>query len=105
VRCRTGDGERWTPIYTALNLPLINEFSFDNGWESVSEAIDNYLALAGLPKRTIPIAAERAVAREESLQRQREAQIAEMRAAMARQLAQQAAVGLNRPGFRGGHLV
>jgi hypothetical protein len=93
VRCRTGDGERWTPIYTALNLPLINEFSFDNGWESVSEAIDNYLALAGLPKRTIPIAAERAVAREESLQRQREAQIAEMRVAMARQLAEQAAVG------------
>lgn len=93
VRCRTGDSEHWTPIYTALNLPLINEFSVDNGWESVSDAIDNYLALAGLPKRTIPIAAERAVAREEALRRQREAQIAEIRAAKARQLAEQAAVG------------
>ena len=44
--------ERWIPIYTALNLPLINEFSCPDGWENVSEAIDRYLALAGLPTHT-----------------------------------------------------
>ncbi|MGO9444952.1 MAG: hypothetical protein ACLPXB_09270, partial [Thiobacillaceae bacterium] len=93
VRRRQGEDVRWTPIYTALNLPLINEFSFNDGWENVSEAIDKYLFLAGLPQRTIPIAAERAIAREEVLQRQKEAQIAEARAARARQLAEQVAVG------------
>jgi Ankyrin repeats (3 copies)/AAA domain len=98
VRRRQGDEERWTPIYAALNLPLINEFSCPDGWENVSEAIDHYLALAGLPKRTVPIAAERLVAREEDLQRQKETQVAEtpaavVRAARARQLAEQAAAG------------
>lgn len=57
----------------------------------------NYLALAGLPKRTTPIAAERAVAREEALQRQREAQIAELRAARARPSANHAAAGQPEP--------
>jgi hypothetical protein len=64
----------------------------------VSDAIDHYLALAGLPKRTIPIAAERLIAREADLQRQKEARFAEtpaasVRAARARQLAEQAAAG------------
>lgn len=67
VRLRQGDEERWTPIYAALNLPLINEFSRLDSWDNVSDAIDNYLALAGLPERTMPIAVERLVAREGSL--------------------------------------
>jgi len=96
VRHRQGDEERWTPIYAALNLPLINEFSCPDGWENVSDAIDHYLALAGLPQRTVPIAAERLVAREEDLLRQKETQVVDtraptVRAARARQLAEQAA--------------
>jgi hypothetical protein len=64
VRRRQGDEELWMPIYAALNLPLINEFSRDDEWESVWDRIAEYLAMAGLPERTIPIAAERAVARQ-----------------------------------------
>ncbi|AGW88404.1 hypothetical protein N234_00090 [Ralstonia pickettii DTP0602] len=48
---------RW--VYAALNLPLINELS----WPPVWPQIDTYLALAGLPERTTPIAAERAMTR------------------------------------------
>lgn len=91
VRCRQGDEETWIPVYLALNLPLINEFSFEDGSRSVAKSIDEYLSGAGLPQRTTPIAAERAVARAEALWRQQEAQIAEARAAKARQLAEQAA--------------
>ena len=65
VRRRQGDEELWTPIFKALNLPLINEFSREDRWESVGEHIASYLAMAGLPERMIPIAAERAYAREE----------------------------------------
>ncbi len=72
VRRRQGDEELWTPIYAALNLPLINEFSRDDHWESVWDRISEYLAMAGLPERTIPVAAERAVARQEALERERE---------------------------------
>jgi hypothetical protein len=84
VRRRQGDEELWTPIYAALNLPLINEFSQEDGWESVRDQIANYLALAGMPERTIPIAVERALARKEALQREREKHEAEARAALER---------------------
>ncbi len=103
VRRRMGDDEQWIPAFAALNLPLINEFSFDNGWECVTESIDDYLSMAGLPKRSIPIAAERATAREIALEQEREAKraevreaerkIAEARTAKARQLAEQARTG------------
>ena len=33
VRRRQGGEELWTPIYAVLNLPLINEFSPEDGWE------------------------------------------------------------------------
>ncbi|SBT06526.1 Ankyrin [Candidatus Accumulibacter aalborgensis] len=66
VRRRQGDHEHWLPIYAALNLPLINEFSRTDNWDwrdSIPEAIDSYLAWAGLGRRSTPIAAERSVAR------------------------------------------
>ncbi|MFZ4539089.1 ankyrin repeat domain-containing protein [Propionivibrio sp.] len=94
VRSRWGGEERWTPVYVALNLPLINEFSCPDILDSLSEDIDRYLGLAGMGKRTIPIAAERSVAREEAWLRQREAEeklAAEAREALARRLAEEAA--------------
>ncbi|MSQ72474.1 MAG: hypothetical protein EXR27_14460 [Betaproteobacteria bacterium] len=79
VRRRQGEEEHWTPIYSALNLPLINEFSRDDGWDSVWDRIDEYLAMAGLPERTIPLAAERAVARHEAAVRELEKRQEEQR--------------------------
>lgn len=43
----------------ALNLPLISEFAYNDGWISTWDNIDRLLTLAGLPERTTPIAAER----------------------------------------------
>ncbi len=74
VRRRQGEVESWMPIYAALNLPLINEFAWENEWTGVADAIENYLESAGLPTRTTPIAAERSIARAEALQRQQEAE-------------------------------
>ncbi len=91
VRRRKGDEECWTPLYAALNLPLINEFSLDNGWDSVALSIEHYLSSAGLPERTTPIAAERALARTAALQRQREEQEAEELATIGRWRAEQTA--------------
>jgi len=82
VRRRQGDEEVWTPIYRALNLPLINEFSRDDEWESVQDRIAEYLAMAGLPEPTVPLAAERAVARQEALAREQEKRTQEERAAI-----------------------
>jgi hypothetical protein len=91
VRRRQGDDEQWLPIFAALNLPLINEFSFDNDGEGTSGAIDTCLALAGLAERKIPVATERAIARHALAQQQEEARIAEARAARARWQAETAA--------------
>lgn len=91
VRRRQGHEEHWTPIYAALNLPLINEFSREDDWESVWDRIADYLALAGMPERAIPIAAERAIARKEALAREREKHAAEARAAFERRREQPAA--------------
>ncbi|MFA7280210.1 MAG: ankyrin repeat domain-containing protein [Sterolibacterium sp.] len=63
------DGKAWMPIYQALNLTLIGEFAYDFVWTR----IDDYLAQGGLPARSVPIAAEKAVARWEAEERQREA--------------------------------
>ena len=91
VRRRQGDAETWTPIYAALNLPLINEFAHDDGWESVDDSIAEYLAMAGLPERTIPLAAERAYARQEAVVRERETREREEQAARERRLQEQVA--------------
>ncbi len=67
VRAGTGDSAAWTPLYQALNLPFINEFSWDFLWERIAYL----MAAAGLPECTVPIAAERAVARGEAAARER----------------------------------
>ena len=80
VRVRSGDDERWTPVHAALNLRLINEFSFGDVIESIGDAIDKYLLTSGLPGRTMPIAAERSMAREAALEQEIQAGRAEARA-------------------------
>jgi AAA domain len=59
VRRRHGDEETWMPIYAALNLPLINEFAVDDEWDGVGEKIAEYLGLAAMPERLIPVMGER----------------------------------------------
>ena len=63
VRRREGEAQNWVPIYTALNLPLISEFAYHDGWISTWENVDKLLTLAGLPPWTTPIAAERYAAK------------------------------------------
>ncbi len=93
VRKRQGDAEQWIPIYAALNLPLINEFALDDGWESVTDRLDEYLVAAGLPGRTIPIATERSVMRRQALALEREREEAEAQAALERQREERQAAG------------
>jgi hypothetical protein len=96
VRRRQGEAENWVPIVAALNLPLINEFSWMNEWNSVAAAIEKYLHLAGLPARTIPVAAERFLAREEALRQQELAKEETKRANLARMMAEMEALGSRR---------
>ena len=73
VRCGKGDVEVWQPIFAALNLPLINEFArshlFDYlaDWDRISE----FCELANMPIPSIPIAAEREMARREAAEKER----------------------------------
>jgi hypothetical protein len=89
VRMRTGDGEAWVPVYKVLNLAFINEFVPEHIWPR----IDDYLALAQLPERTVPIAAAEMLARRQAaMEREREAEAArealERKAAAARAASQ-----------------
>lgn len=85
---RTLDGvETWVPVYQALNLPFINQFSRQEVWPMV----DRYLELAGLPARTIPIAAERALARQQAQLEARERERREQQEALEQLLAQRQA--------------
>jgi hypothetical protein len=70
VRRRQGEEENWIPIYTALNLPLIGEFAYNDGWISTWDNIDKLVTLAGLPERTTPIAAERSAERQAAKMRE-----------------------------------
>jgi len=91
VRRRQGDEETWAPIFAALNLPLINEFSRLNDWgwpETIPKIIDRFLLLTGLPGWRVPIAAERSVARARALEEER---LVEARALQAQREAEQAA--------------
>ena len=71
VRRRRGEEEQWVPLYSALNLPLISEFAWGDGWENVWGHISEYLTLAGLPDYTTPIVAERTVARQQAAEQAR----------------------------------
>lgn len=84
---RPVETETWIPIYTALNLPLISEFAYHDIFCSTWGNIDQFLALAGLPKRTDPIAAEGFIAREEAKTRELDARKAKRLADEARRLA------------------
>ena len=94
MRSRQGVEAQWTPIYQALNLPLINEFAWgfawEKGWEGVGDRIAEYLALAGLPERTIPLAAERAIARQQGLIHEQQKREEEARTALERWREEQA---------------
>ena len=72
VRRRQGAEETWTPIYAALNLPLINEFALDDDWDGIGDKTANYLSMAGLPERTIPLVDERGVAQRTAAALERE---------------------------------
>ncbi|WP_297459816.1 UvrD-helicase domain-containing protein [Ferrovum sp.] len=69
VRCGQGEKENWEPIYAALNLPLINEFAryYQSEYLSSWDQIKQYCAMANMPNPTIPIAAEREMARRGAL--------------------------------------
>ena len=64
VRRQHGEEELWTPVYAALNLPLINEFARRDDWEGgIWDRIAEYMAMAGLPSapfRLLPNAPSRA---------------------------------------------
>ena len=70
VRCRSGGGEElWRPVFAALNLPLIGEFSTPYSRSAVNE----FLGAAGLPACPTPIMAERETARlQEEARREQE---------------------------------
>lgn len=72
VRRHQGSEDHWIPILEALNLPLISEFAYNDGWISTWENIDRLLALAGLTARTTPIAAERFVERQAAMMKELE---------------------------------
>ncbi len=97
VRRRHGEEESWTPIYAALNLPLINEFAVDDEWDGVGDKIAEYLSLAGLPERTIPVPAERLYKKREKEALVRAQQDEEFRAARIRLEAERAAQAQQAP--------
>jgi hypothetical protein len=84
VRRRQGEEENWIPIYTALNLPLISEFAYNDGWISTWDNIDKLVILAGLPERTTPIAGERFAERQAAKMRELDERRANQLAAKAR---------------------
>lgn len=60
VRCRSGAAEEsWRPIFAALNLPLVGEFSTPYSRPCVNE----YLVLADMPGCPMPIMTERQIPR------------------------------------------
>jgi hypothetical protein len=70
VRGSSSAGEEvWRPVYAALNLPLVAEFSTEYSGPYVNE----YLTLAGMPACPMPVMAERENARlHEEARRQQE---------------------------------
>jgi len=88
VRRRQGEEEIWQPAFAALNLPLINEFARQYAFEPYIgwNKIEQYCALANIPKPAVPIAVERVIARREAAEIERARLEAERRDAMKRLL-------------------
>jgi hypothetical protein len=60
VRQRRNGEDVWTPIFEALNLPFIAEFTPSVfGWNSVRLSLQSYLKEAGMSEVSLPIAEER----------------------------------------------
>ncbi|WP_455289816.1 UvrD-helicase domain-containing protein [Cupriavidus necator] len=78
VRRRIDGVESWVPVFQALNLAWTNEFSLEAAWPRVAK----YLDLAGLPQRTVPIAAERSIARQQAAEGTREHELQTLRELM-----------------------
>ncbi|MEO6625130.1 MAG: ankyrin repeat domain-containing protein, partial [Burkholderiaceae bacterium] len=78
VRRKVAGAETWVPLFRALNLPFINEFALQEVWTMV----DRYLMLAGLPERSVPIAAERALDRQQVLEARRAQEVREQQEAL-----------------------
>lgn len=76
VRRSREENETWVPLHAALNLALISEFAEP----LTGPRIEGYLAQAGLPARTLPIAAEPLAAREQAAARERAREEAELKA-------------------------
>ena len=68
VRHRQGEEEIWQPVFAALNLPLINEFARQYAFEPYLcwNRIEQYCAMANMPKPAVPIAVERVFALREA---------------------------------------
>lgn len=86
VRHRQDKEEIWHPIFAALNLPLVNEFARQYAFEPYPgwNRIDEYCALANMPKPAVPITAERVIALREAAEVERAKQEAEQQAALKR---------------------
>jgi hypothetical protein len=77
VRCRSAAGEEvWRPIFAALNLRLINEFSS----QYTRRALNEYLTLAGMPPCSVPVMGEREAARLQEEIRQQEEELRQLEA-------------------------
>lgn len=87
VRRKVDGNESWVPIYQALNLPFVGEFAWDFVWPRLAE----YLMLAGLPERAVPIALERLVARQQQAQREQEREAEALKEAVERNEAERPA--------------
>lgn len=67
VRRHLNGEDSWVPVFGALNLPFIAEFTPDVGWRTARPALDTYLAEAGMVPAALPIASERLRAQEAGL--------------------------------------
>ena len=92
VRRQRDEALSWVPIFEALNLSFVNQFASDFIWHR----IDEYLRLAGLPDRRVPIAYERAVARHAAERREREREAQALLEAEERRKAEMAAASAAR---------
>ena len=69
VRSAEADNKHtWIPVFQALNLPLIHEFSEQSLWPQIETSFKR----AGMPLPLLPVSAEQLVIRQEELKKMRE---------------------------------